>query len=267
MNKHPCLVIDNDEDNATILNVNLMEPPKWNALLLKSTLRVLCVKGAKDVDTRRAILQLFHAIQSTHHGITSIEYQSCKIVELGHLAYWWSARTKQGYNDVDNNDQDQPDAPPMLTLKFRDCIIEICAATTLCFMLESGFIADLTVFGCVFEEGVAEIIGTGLKTNQSLMHFKFKVRNKAQRANYVDGALSMLRTNQNMVVLGLDMLNGTSFWDVYTAVEGHTALRSLQFYRAELDVANIGPIVKMCQDVKHCFPVLPGHSKWNTIAC
>jgi hypothetical protein len=247
MMKRPCLLISNDEANATVLHVMLTEPPMWDALPLKSTLRVLRVDGTPDVDMRQFLLQLFHAIQSHHdHGIASIEYWDCKIVELGHLAYWWLARTKRerpGDNDEDHS------APPMLTLRFERCDIDICAATTLCFMLESGVIADLALCGCTFEDGSAEIIETGLKNNQSLTNFEFVLDDEAHLAIIMNGILCMLHTNQSVATLSLDM-NGSCFWDVYHAVEGHTRLKRLQLYNAQMDVANIGTIMKMCQDVK-----------------
>jgi hypothetical protein len=248
-----CLTINNDEDKATIFEVDLTEPPIWDALEMKSTVEVLKVDGSnssnKLEDTKNAMLQLFIAIQS-HRAIQSIQFYECEIMELGHLAYWWlTTTTTTTTRELQGDDQDQA---RQLELMFENCNFDICAATTLSFMLKAGSITDLSFANCNFNDASTEIIGAGLKANGSLTNFDFRVVDPSRhREDIMNGALQMLDANQNIETLSLDMANGCyCCWDVYRKIENHATLERLQLYNACLDVSSVGAVMKMCQDIK-----------------
>jgi hypothetical protein len=240
---HPCLFINNDEDKATTLHVNLLDPPFWKDFELKPTIKRLKIQGDedRDIDTTEEMLLLFLALQP-HSGIESFEFHNCEIKELGHLVYWWKTITQKW-----NGDKDQT---PLLTLMFEHCDIESCAAVALGFILNAGYIEDISFVNCHFKDDGAEIIEDSLKGNQSLKNVHFKFDYSSGRARFMEGVLAMLGTNQKILKLSLDMTNDPNCWDIYSSVESSSTLQSLQLYHALLDVPSVLAVVKMCQDVK-----------------
>jgi hypothetical protein len=241
--QHPCLFINNDEDKATTLHVNLLEPPIWEDFVLKPTVKRLKIQGDedRDIDTTDVMLQLFVALQS-HNGIESFGFHQCEIKDLGHLAYWWTAKMRE-WNGV--NDQ-----TPLLTLTFENCDIENAAATAISFILRAGCIGDISFTDCHFVYDCAEIIEEGLKGNQSLTKVHFQLNETDGSASLMNGVLAMLGTNQKILKLGLDMRNGPKCWDIYRSTEASTTLQSLQLYNTQLDVPAVLAVMKMCQDIK-----------------
>jgi hypothetical protein len=241
--QHPCLLINNDEDKATTLHVNLTEPPVWEDFELQQSLKVLKIRGDEDcnIDTTKEMLKLFVAVLP-HSNIESIEFHVCEIKNLGNIAQWWAAKVRE-LNGV-------TDQKSLLRLSFENSDIDSGEATALNFMLEAGYIGEISVTECDFDNDGSAGIVKGLKANQSLRKVHFKVDDEYHRASLVSGVLEMVRKNKNILTLSLDLVNGPSCWDVYRSVEGSTSLQSLQLNGAELDVSDVGALMKVCQVVK-----------------
>jgi hypothetical protein len=151
--KGPSLIINDGFDAETTLVVDINEPPNWDALQLKSIVKSLKICGENEVDMGNIMLNIASIVQS-HHGISSIAFEGCKIVELGSLCVANRGRRDQ-----------------LVTLQFDHCTFDLCAAQSLQFMLEDSSLSELIFSGCIIDERVAKTIDTGLRKNRSLTSF------------------------------------------------------------------------------------------------
>jgi hypothetical protein len=140
---------------------------------------------------------------------------------------------------------------PLLTLSFENCDIDRAEATALNFMLKAGYISNISVTQCDFDDDESSgIVQEGLKANQSLTNVHFTSDDAFDRANLMNGVLDMVSTNHKISTLTLDMMNGPTFWDVYRSVEGSTTLQNLKLHNASLNDSAVGALMKLCQIVK-----------------
>jgi hypothetical protein len=188
------MIQSNIDARATVFEINVSEPPDWDAIEIGSNVTTLTIstnfQGFYPNDAPAYdIISLAFLIQS-HRHISTFNF---KFLEETHLGYVCVAT---------NGQRDKP-----LTLKFFDCTIDRFGSSALSGMLRAGLIESLSFIRCPFyETGVIEF---GLEHNTGLQKFEYVpyLRRGGSLTTLDTGVLGMLNCSTSITHLQISMKN------------------------------------------------------------